>query len=125
MARGCRRVLLLSGLVLLTAAVAGEEKKTSLGIPALEPIAVGSPARISLYPTELRLAGTRQRGRLVITGHYEDGAEQDLTRVAELSSADTRVARIEDGVLLPTGDGRTEVIASVGGREVSAAVTVS
>ena len=125
MARGCRRVLLLSGLVLLTAAVAGEEKKTSLGIPALEPIAVGSPARISLYPTELRLAGTRQRGRLVITGHYEDGAEQDLTRVTQLSLADTRVARIEDGVLLPTGDGRTEVIASVGGREVSAAVIVS
>ena len=47
--------------------------------PALQPIAIGKPVRIEVFPSELKLAGPRSQRQLVVTGHYEGGSVQDLT----------------------------------------------
>src|SRR5688572_16779621 len=47
----------------------------------LEPINVGQPQKIEVYPATITLSSQRDTTRLVITGHYADGSIQDLTRV--------------------------------------------
>src|SRR4051794_11085129 len=66
--------------------------------PALEPISIGSPTSIEVYPNKFELASPQREIHLVVTGHYADGTEQDLTRVSELASSNPAVLRLEERV---------------------------
>ena len=91
----------------------------------LEPIQVGTPERIEVYPPQVKLTGPRQRVQLVVTGHYAGGALQDLTRVAEYASSSEAIANTDGSYLIPTGDGSAEISVKVGGQEAKVAVEVS
>ena len=91
---------------------------------ALEPIAIGQPHRIEVSPARFRLLGVREKLHLVVTGFYEDGRVQDLTRVAQFASSDSSVAVCESGVVLPKGNGDTTVVIRAGGKETVASLQV-
>ena len=92
---------------------------------ALEPIQVGTPERIEVFPAEIKLTGAKERLQLIVTGHYAGGAIQDLTRAAEFVSSNTDVAIVDQSVAFPKADGTTAVIVKAGGQELSVPVTVA
>ncbi|MFO0871819.1 MAG: DUF1549 domain-containing protein [Pirellulales bacterium] len=91
----------------------------------LEPIVVGTPQRIEVFPAAVKLAGVRQRMQLVVTGYYADGTLQDLTRAAQFSSSNPAAAVLEGSVILPKADGAAEIVVSVGGQQAKVPVEVS
>ncbi|MCH8922883.1 MAG: DUF1549 domain-containing protein, partial [Planctomycetes bacterium] len=91
----------------------------------LEPIAVGKPQRIEVYPSAISLSGPRQHGQLVVTGHYAGGQVQDLTRAAKFVPADASVAEVNGSVVRPKQAGKTEIIVTVGGQTAKTTVEVT
>jgi hypothetical protein len=90
----------------------------------LEPIQIGSPTKLEVFPAQVKLSGKRQRQQLVVTGHYADGTVQDLTRAATYASSATNVAAIENSVLKPVANGTAEITVSAGGQSAKVAVEV-
>ncbi|MEQ8788503.1 MAG: DUF1549 and DUF1553 domain-containing protein [Pirellulaceae bacterium] len=107
--------LLLSSAALWSIACAEE---------SLEPIQVGKPARIEVFPEAIELSGPRRQAQLVVTGYYDDGTLQDLTRAAKYSVGDAQIATVDDTVVRPHADGSTDVTVHAGGHQVQVAVTV-
>ena len=85
---------------------------------------VGAPARIEVFPTQVKLDSPRRTMHLIVSGFYADGGVQDLTSVAEVKSKDDKVARADHAVVLPAGNGRTEVSVKVAGKELKVPVEV-
>jgi hypothetical protein len=104
---------------------AAEGDAVAGGDLALEPIVVGAPERIDVYPPAVKLDGVRRRMRLIVTGYYAEGATQDLTRAAQFVSTNPAAAVVENGVVRPVADGAAEVLVQVAGLEAKAAVEVS
>jgi hypothetical protein len=92
---------------------------------ALEPIVVGTPERIDVFPTEFKLQTPRRRMHLLVTGYYADGQSQDLTRAAEYKSSNDGVVVVENGVAVPKGDGQAEIVIRAGSHEQRIKVEVS
>lgn len=89
------------------------------------PDVVGEPAEIAFESPSVELQGPRAFQQLLVTGRYADGEVRDLTRSVEYSVAEAGVAGVDaKGVVRPTGDGETQVVARVAGREASCAVSV-
>lgn len=97
-------------------AVLGEE---------LEPISVGTPERVEVFPAEFHLTGIHERAQLVVTGFYANGATQDLTRAAQFASLDESIVVVNGSMIEPKSDGDTTIQVTVGGQQASAAVKVS
>lgn len=91
----------------------------------LEPIVVGAPTRLEVFPEAVRLASPQRRMRLIVTGHYADGSLQDLSRAAEFRALGEGVARVDAGVVVPAGNGQTEIVVKVADRELKVPVEVS
>lgn len=91
----------------------------------LEPIVVGAPQRIEVFPTTAKLAGVRQHMQLVVTGYYADGTLQDLTRASQIVSSNPAAAVVEGSVIRPKADGAAEVVVTVGGHQAKVAVEVT
>ena len=108
------------GLIVFCAsrAIAADDAKT-------EPIVVGTPARIEVFPAQVKIEAPRREMHLVVTGHYADGSMQDLTRVADIAAKDEQIARTEKAAVLPVANGQTEVTVKVGGHEAKVPVEVA
>lgn len=91
----------------------------------IEPISIGNPVRIEVFPTSVQLAAPNRTMRLVVTGIYENGAVQDLTTVAVVAAKDEKVARIDNTEIIPAGNGRTDVSVKVGSHELTVPVDVA
>jgi len=91
----------------------------------LEPIVVGSPARIEVFPSKVVLDTAGRSMRLVVSGFYADGSVQDLTRAAQFSSASETIARVSEGVVSPVTNGATTINVQVGGQSQQVATEVS
>src|SRR5437899_1132220 len=91
---------------------------------ALEPIAVGQPTRIEVFPPAVKLAGPRGRMQLVVTGHYADGSVQDLTRASQFASTAAEIVAVENAVALPRQNGKAEIAVIAGGRAAIVPVEV-
>lgn len=91
----------------------------------LEPIVVGNPERIEVQPTKFKLDTPRREMRLVVTGYYPGGIVQDLTRAAQFATSNAKVARIEEGIVLPTGNGQADIAVTVGGKSEKVSVEVA
>ena len=107
------------------AAIAAITGLTRADDSKLEPIQVGKPDRIEVFPPAVKLAGVREQMQLVVTGYYADGSLQDLTRAAEFASSNAEVFTIDGSVVQPKGDGSADLKVSVGGKEASIAVNVA
>ena len=85
---------LLALCLLLASGAAGRAAdEARAGEAALEPIVVGTPERIEVFPDQFKLDSPRRVVHLVVTGFYADGSVQDLTRVAEFVPDERRGAR--------------------------------
>lgn len=100
-----------------------EEAKPADG-PVLEPIVVGTPERIEVYPTEFKLDTPRRQMHLIVTGYYAGGLTQDLTRATEFVSSNDQVVKVVEGVALPVANGQAEVLVRVAGQEAKVACQV-
>ena len=121
---GLACVLVLSVIAIDAPAVRADAEAAAEAETTLEPVVVGTPERIEVFPTSFKLDSPRRTVHLIVTGYYADGSVQDLTRVSELTSQDEQIARAENGAVLPVGDGKTDVTVKVGGHEVSVPVEV-
>jgi hypothetical protein len=92
------------------------------GLTAVE---IGRPARIEVFPPVIKLAGPRSGAQLVVTGHYADGSVQDLTQVSQFASTKGEIASVENRVIRPHADGKSEVAVVVAGRAAIVPVEVS
>ncbi|MDP6443576.1 MAG: DUF1549 domain-containing protein [Pirellulaceae bacterium] len=91
----------------------------------LEPIQVGEPEKIEVFPTTVELKGVREQMRVVVSGHYAGGKVQDLTRAAQFATSNAQAAVVENARIKPKGDGAAEITVIVGGKEAKINVTVS
>ncbi|MCP4815397.1 MAG: DUF1549 domain-containing protein [Planctomycetaceae bacterium] len=91
----------------------------------LLPVEIGKPTRIEVHPGTIKLTSSRQFRQLVVTAHYADGQLQDITRVAEIVSANPQVAEVEKGIVRPRGNGTSELLVKAGGQEAKVAVQIA
>lgn len=91
---------------------------------AVAPIEVGKPVRIEVRPQAIRFTTARQYMNVVVSGFYADGKVQDLSRVAQLTSGDAKIVRIQEGIALPVGNGKTQLLVNVGGHSAIVPVEV-
>jgi hypothetical protein len=78
--------------------------------------------RIEVQPTTIRFTAPRQYMHLVVTGEQADGRLVDLSRTAVWKSSDSKVARIENGLVTPAGNGAAKLSLSVAGQTAEVAV---
>jgi hypothetical protein len=90
-----------------------------------EAISIGNPARIEVFPTQVKLESPQRVMHLIVSGYYADGTVQDLTSVTEFKAADEKIARVENATVIPSGNGSTAVSVKVGGHELAVPVEVS
>src|SRR3954454_8923333 len=98
-----------SRLWLVAGALAVASAKAVAAEATLEPIVVGTPSRIEVFPAKVVLDTAGRSMRLVVSGFYADGSVQDLTRAAQFSSANEANARVSEGVVSPVANGATTI----------------
>src|ERR1700752_3977926 len=89
--------------------------------------------RLRVTPDRLTLDGPRACHGLIVTAHFTDGTQKDVTASASLSTATPVVARIgsppASSPLSPhvaaAGNGRGTVVVSYGGQQTRVAVQVT
>ena len=91
----------------------------------LEPIQVGQPQRLEVFPPAIKLNGPRRQSQIGVTGIYADGSVQDLTRAVEFAPSDQKVFKLEGTLVKPIADGTTELILSAGGQAAKVPVEVT
>ena len=84
-----------------------------------------NPASIQVFPAEVRLTTSRDRQAVIVQAIFPDGVTLDVTDKAQLALANEQLARLENGTLHPTADGKTQLTVSYGGQEVQIPVDVA
>jgi hypothetical protein len=100
---------------------AGQAGGLGRWLASLKPVPIAS---LQVFPSEVRLSTQGARQRLVPQAVLASGATRDLTAEASYAVRDRGVARVEKGVVVPQGDGRTEVRVRYSGHEVVVPVEV-
>ncbi|MEP5566501.1 MAG: Ig-like domain-containing protein [Halioglobus sp.] len=104
-------------VVVLSACGSSDSSFDDGNAPSLSSISV-EPAELTLEPGDT--------ANLVAIGRYSDGTEEDLTATAAWSSVDPSVATVaQDGLVTALQPGETTAIASFGGLQGEAAVSVT
>jgi hypothetical protein len=85
----------------------------------------GAPQKLVVHPKEVKLVGPRDEQRLIVLGVWADGREWDLTRSATATSANTKIATAEKGIVRPVADGSTALTVEANGAKVSVPVSVA
>jgi hypothetical protein len=107
------------------ATIHAEQSDAEKPPPKLEPVRIGTPLRIEVLPTAIKLTTPLRKVQIVVSGFYADGRVQDLTRAAEYKFAAEGIAQIGDALVSPVADGRTELTVRAGGREQRIPIEVS
>lgn len=84
-----------------------------------------SAAEFVVLPGEVVLTGPEARQRVLVQSLRGARVGQQMTSGVRLESADTNVVRVDDQVLVPTGNGTTEVRVTVDGQTQAIAVSVA
>ncbi len=92
---------------------------------AAKPSNVGSPARLEVFPSAVKLTGPRSRMQLIVTGHYADGSVRDLTRDSQFASTEAEIAALDGSVAVPHKDGKATIAVMAGGRAAVVPVEVT
>jgi len=103
--------LFLAAIVSTAAAIAAQPAKV---------------VRLSIYPTESSLRGSKARQALLVTAIYADNQERDVTAQAVIRThPQTVIAVSPEGIASPLREGRARVKASFGGKSATAEITIS
>ncbi len=65
--------------------------------------------RLSVEPASVNLGTAEERVQLVVTAYNADGTMTDMTHKVEYFPADEKVARVDDGIVIPAGDGGADI----------------
>ena len=114
--------LLLAAVITLGGAAAAAPAANP---PEAETLPVGAAVRaLTITPATLRLDGAFDAIQLLVTAELADGSRIDATRLARFT-VDPKVGAVSPaGLASPTGNGRTALEASLGGRTASVALEV-
>ena len=83
-------------------------------LAALLPLAASTDAGLRILPREVSLSSTAARQRVLVE-RFEDGvAAGQVTEGVVFQSSDPKVVRIEEGTLVPVGNGSATVIGESG-----------
>src|SRR5947209_9550802 len=78
--------------------------------------AADAPAltKLTVEPAQVTLTHAGDAHRLLVTGHFADGTQRDLTRSARFAADNASVAVFEQGVVTPkaAGEARVQVTAN-------------
>ena len=113
------------GLLSSSQQLQAAENAAGSGVAATPVVEVGTPTKVEVFPTQFTLLGPREQIQYIVTGFYADGGIRDLTTVAEFQVTNPAVAKVERAVGKPLANGSTDILVKVGGREVSAQLTVA
>ena len=80
-----------------------------LSAPAAE------PKKLEIYPPKVELTGPHDQQRLGLLAEFADGTHRDLSRSAAFTISDPKIARIENGVVIPVGDGSATIAVQAAG----------
>ena len=81
-------------------------------------------ASIAIYPDKVQLETKRDFHQMVVMAKFKDATTRDVTRYANLTVADTKIARLDGDKVVPVADGSTEITATLGGKTVKSPVAV-
>jgi hypothetical protein len=84
----------------------------------------GAPKELIAFPKAVKLSGPRAEQRVIVLGVWADGRTFDLTRTANLTTTNAKVAALDRGVLRPVGNGTSELTIDALGARTSVPVTV-
>ncbi|HLQ43525.1 MAG TPA: DUF1549 domain-containing protein, partial [Planctomycetaceae bacterium] len=79
---------------------------------------------LTLLPSEIVLTGKEARQRVLVQTMAGTQVIGQVTQGAALVSSDDKVAAVENGFVVPIGNGKATITAKVGDRTATAAVTV-
>ncbi|OYW71255.1 MAG: cell surface protein [Verrucomicrobia bacterium 12-59-8] len=80
---------------------------------------------LQILPDRYSLETKRDFHRVVVLATFQDATTKDVTGVCDLKVADSKIAALDGLTLKPVADaGATELIASIGGQTVKAAIEV-
>lgn len=134
--RACAGRLLLLGLALALGvgrpalAASPHRARQPASVPRATPPATAVPALhgITVSPTAVTLEGPRAERQLLVTGHFTDGVDRDVTQLAQFRSEQPKSAVVSpQGLLQPVGgapDGDTQIRVRVGALVATVKVTV-
>jgi len=88
-----------------------------LAIPA-------SAADIAVFPADIRLTGPEGRQRLLVQESVGDLVGRQLRGGVQFASSDPNVVKVEDGVVVPTGNGSASITVTAAGKSVNVPVVV-
>jgi len=91
----------------------------------LLPFIAQAASKLVILPSEITLSGPEARQQLILENIRDKQFTGQFTNTAEYSSSDPAVARVENGAVLPVGNGTTKITAKSGKLSTTAAVTVS
>ena len=81
-------------------------------------------ADVKVFPTEINLKTSQSRQSVVVQAIYADGATRDVTADASYTLANRGLAKINQHILYPTADGKTELQVKIEGRTLTVPVVV-
>jgi hypothetical protein len=84
-----------------------------------------APVKLEVFPPEIRLAGARDRQRIVVQATYADGLTRDVTDQARIEPANAALVRRDGAIFWPASDGETTLSAEFGDQAVTAPVQVA
>src|SRR5690349_10451214 len=74
-------------------------------------VRIGEPASLVVHPDAIHLSGSRAMQQIIVTGHYRNGDQRDLTPFCTFSAEDAEIVRVgPGGFLRPRKNGRTLVV---------------
>jgi len=81
-------------------------------------------ADVKIFPAEVNLKSKQARQSLVVQATYADGATRDVTAAASYSFANRALVKMNQHVLYPLADGRTDLQVKFEGRTLTVPVVV-
>jgi hypothetical protein len=87
---------------------------------------VAAPQSLSVLPALIELESSRSQQHLLVSGKFSDQTQTDLITEASYESRDPQVATVsKTGLVIPHGNGTTEIIAKYRNLEARTQVSVS
>jgi len=86
---------------------------------------VATFSRIEVFPTQVKLDTARRRMHLIVSGYDTQGRVYDLTHKAAFTPADSSPVSVDDAMLRPLANGKTQITVQAGDQTATVAVEVT
>src|SRR5215471_7606480 len=80
---------------------------------------------VACYPPTVQLSSAKSSQRIVVQASYENSVTRDVTDHTRYRVLDPKIARIDDGKVVPLADGTTELRVSFQARTLIVPITVT